>query len=51
MSTSLKFEAGVDKPINQHPIAFGALTLLAGHQKEHPDCKKLSDDILAWLSV
>jgi len=32
-------------------IAFSALTLLVGHQKEHPACKKLSDEMLAWLSV
>jgi len=25
--------------------------LLAGHQEEHPACKKLSDEVLAWLSV
>jgi len=34
-----------------HWIAFGVLTLLAGRQKEHPTCKKLSDEALAWLSV
>jgi len=28
-----------------------ALTLLAGHQEEHPACKKLSDEVLVWLSV
>jgi len=31
-----------------------ALTLLVGHHKEHeehPACKKLSADVLAWLSV
>jgi len=32
-------------------IAFGALTLLAGQQEEHLACKKLSDEVLAWLSV
>jgi len=31
--------------------AFTALTLLAGWQKEHPACKKLSGGLLAWLSV
>jgi len=31
--------------------AFSALTLLVGHQEEHPACKKLSDEVLAWLSV
>jgi len=33
-------EAGFDKPTNQHPVAFSALTLLVGHQEEHPVCKK-----------
>jgi len=32
-------------------IAFSALTLLVGCQEEHPVCKKLSDQVLAWLSV
>jgi len=32
-------------------FAFSALTLLAGHQEEHPACKKMSDEVLAWLSV
>jgi len=32
-------------------FAFSALTLLVGHQEEHAACKKLSDDVLAWLSV
>jgi len=31
--------------------AFSALTLLAGRQEGHPACKKLSDGVLAWLSV
>jgi len=26
------------------------LTLLVGHQEEHPVCKKI-DEVLAWLSV
>ena len=30
---------------------FSALTLLDGRQKGHPACKKLSDGVLAWLSV
>jgi len=25
--------------------------LLAGRQEEHPACKELSDEVLAWLSV
>jgi len=32
-------------------IAFSALTLLVGQQEGHPACKKLSDEVLAWLSV
>jgi len=51
MSTSLRIEAGVDKPANQHPVAFSALTLLIGRQEGHPACKKLSDEVLVWLSV
>jgi len=39
MSKSLKLKAGIDKPTNQHPIAFSALTLLIGRQKEQPVCK------------
>ena len=31
--------------------AFSALTLLVGRQEGHPACKKLSDGMLAWLSV
>ena len=31
--------------------AFSALTLLAGRQEGFPDCKNLSDEVLAWLSV
>ena len=32
-------------------FAFNALTLLVWHQKEHLACKKLHDEMLAWLSV
>jgi len=31
-------------------INFSALTLLAGHQEEHPAWKKFSDEVLGWLS-
>jgi len=31
--------------------AFSDLTLLIGHQEEHPACKTLSGEVLAWLSV
>jgi len=30
---------------------FSALTLLVGRQEEHSACKKLSDEVLVWLSV
>jgi len=32
-------------------ILIYALTLLVGHQEEHPACKNLSDEVLEWLSV
>ena len=32
-------------------VAVSALTLLVWHQEEHPSCKKLSDEVLARLSV
>ena len=32
-------------------FAFSALTLLVGRQEGHPACKKLSREVLAWLSV
>jgi len=28
-----------------------ALTLLVGRQEEHLACRKLSDEVMAWLSV
>jgi len=31
--------------------AFSALTLLVGQVEGHPACKKLSGEVLAWLSV
>jgi len=33
------------------PSAFSALTLLVRRQEGHPACKKLSGEVLAWLSV
>jgi len=32
-------------------VAFSALTLLVGWQEGHPASKKLSSEVLAWLSV
>jgi len=32
-------------------MPFSALTLLVGHQEEHLARKKLSDEVLAWLSA
>ena len=37
--------------INGMSFAFSALTLLVGRQEGHPACKKLSGEVLAWLSV
>jgi len=31
--------------------AFSALTLLVGRQEGHPVCKKLSGEVLEWLSL
>ena len=31
--------------------AFTALTLLVGHHEEHPACKKMSNEMLVWLST
>jgi len=43
------FSSGV---FSQSFVAFAsALKLLVGHQKQHLACKKLSDEVLAWLSV
>jgi len=39
------------KSVSVSGFAFSALTLLVGHQEEHPACKQLSDEMLAWLSV
>ena len=32
-------------------LSLSALTLLVGRQEGHPACKKLSGEVLAWLSV
>jgi len=32
-------------------LAFSALKLLVGCQEEYPAVQKLSDEVLAWLSV
>jgi len=37
--------------MNIYLCAFSALTLLVGHQEENPAHKKLSDGVLAWLSL
>ena len=36
---------------DMHNCAFSALTLLVGRQEGHPACKKLSGEVLVWLSV
>jgi len=35
----------------QTALSISALTLLVGRQEWHPACKKLSGEVLAWLSV
>jgi len=35
----------------QTSLSISALTLLVGRQEWHPACKKLSGEVLAWLSV
>jgi len=37
--------------IQSFQFAFSALTVLVGRQKEHPACKRLTEDVLTWLSV
>ena len=32
-------------------LAFSALTLLVRHLEEHSACKKMTDEVLAWLFV
>ena len=34
-----------------YSCAFSALTLLVGRQEGRPACKKLSGEVLAWLSI
>ena len=36
---------------NWYLVEFSALTLLVGRQEGHPACKKLSGEVLVWLSV
>ena len=43
-------QANNDKLTDSY-MAFSALTLLVGRQEGHPACKKLSGEVLAWLSV
>jgi len=34
-----------------HKNVFRALSLLVEHYGDHPACKQLSNEVLAWLSV
>ena len=47
------FDGKIDFSFNKNDWmnAFSALTLLVGRQEGHPACKKLSGEVLAWLSV
>jgi len=39
------------QPFSGEPDAFSDLTMLVGQQEGHPACKKLSGEVLVWLSV
>jgi len=45
------FQAWPGSTKQQRQQVFSALTLLVGRQAEHLVCKKLSAEVLAWLSV
>jgi len=47
----VSFNCRLNQNLKKEKFAFSALTLLVGHQEKHPACKKLSDEVLAWLSV
>ena len=51
--TRIYFRGGgvLEAPLHSVLSAFSALTLLVGRQEGHPACKKLSGEVLAWLSV
>jgi len=49
--TTFKLKSLLFSSFHYRVIAFSALMLLVGHQEEHPACKKLSDEVLARLSV
>jgi len=42
-----KFTSNYNKAV----VAFTTLTQSVGRQEEHLACKKLSDEVLVWLSV
>jgi len=48
MSISFRLEAGVKEPINQHPTAFSALTLLVRH---HEVTKSIQSVNIDWWSA
>jgi len=41
---------GAISPASQSHFAFSALMLLVGRQEEHPAWKKMSGEVLVWLS-
>jgi len=49
--TTFKLKSLLFSSFHYQVIAFSALMLLVGHQEEHPACKKLTDEVLAWLSI
>jgi len=46
-----KLQLHVVQGLVQHVWPFSALTLLVGWQEGHTACKKLSGEVLAWLSA
>jgi len=44
-------QSGYQDITKECETAFSALMLLVGWQEGHPACKKLSGEVLAWLSV
>ena len=48
---SFEFHLMIWHWLGDNSFAFSALTLLVGRQEGHPACKKLSGEVLVWLSV
>jgi len=51
LSSQVQVQSGICIALVHAACAFIALTLLVGYQEEHLACKKLSDEVLPWLSI